>query len=349
MSHLLKVEDLCTVLETPRGLARAVDGVSFEIARGETLAIVGESGCGKSMTALSLMGLVPEPTGRITQGHIWFEGRDLLDGTWEQMRRVRGSGIAMIFQEPMTSLNPTMPVGAQIVEAMESHGTRRGRDARNHAADLLGRVGLADPKTALRQYPHELSGGMRQRVMIAMALANAPKLLIADEPTTALDVTVQAQILDLIRDLQNETGMSVLMITHDLGVVARVAHQVAVMYAGRFVELASASELFARPLHPYTRGLLASLPSRARRGGDLAALEGRVPAATQWPQGCRFEPRCACRFASCAQIAPSLHPSESAHPARCHLYDPEIPDRPAKAIPATKTIPAASVAVVEAR
>jgi oligopeptide/dipeptide ABC transporter ATP-binding protein len=335
---VLRVENLRTTLDTPSGQARAVDGISFEIARGQTLAIVGESGCGKSMTALSLMGLVPEPAGRIVGGSVWLGGRDLLDGTWEEMRRVRGREMAMIFQEPMTSLNPTMPVGAQIVEAMEAHGTRRGREAKKHAADLLGRVGLTDPGSTLRQYPHELSGGMRQRVMIAIALANAPKVLIADEPTTALDVTVQAQILDLIRDLQAETGMAVLMITHDLGVVARVAHDVAVMYAGRFVEVAPARELFARPLHPYTRGLLESLPSRARRGGDLATLEGIVPPATAWPQACRFEPRCPHRFASCSRVAPKYLPLEAAHPARCHLYDPEIPDRPQAAQPITPPI-----------
>src|SRR5579871_4489472 len=286
MQPLLQVEDLRTYFRTPRGTARAVDGVSFQILPGETLAIVGESGCGKSVTALSLLQLVPEPAGYIESGRVLFEGNDLLDRTWEQMRAVRGQEIAMIFQEPMTSLNPTFTIGWQLLEVMRVHRTAQGEEARRRAESLLERVELENPAQVMRQYPHELSGGMRQRVMIALALANAPKLLIADEPTTALDVTVQAQILDLMRNLQRETGMAILLITHDLGIVARMASHVCVMYAGQVVETASTEDLFRDPRHPYTRGLFASLPNRAQRGKDLHTLEGTVPQATNWPVGC---------------------------------------------------------------
>ena len=326
---ILQVENLRTYLSSPSGLARAVDGVSFTVNKGETLAVVGESGCGKSMTALSIMQLVPEPAGYVEGGRILFEGKDLLDMTWEQMRNVRGKDIAMIFQEPMTSLNGVFTVGWQLSESMELHGTARGDGAWQRGIELLKLVGIPDAAQCMRQYPHELSGGMRQRVMIAIALANDPKLLIADEPTTALDVTIQAQILDLMRDLQKRLGMAMLLITHDLGVVARVAHDVAVMYAGQIVESASAADLFADPQHPYTQGLFASLPTRARRGQDLTTLEGIVPQATKWPVACRFEPRCKYRFGSCATIPPKEHPAGTERPCRCHLYDPDIPDRPA--------------------
>lgn len=319
---LLKVENLRTVIRTRRGLARPVDGVSFEVDAGQTLAIVGESGCGKSMTALSLLQLVPEPAGRIEGGHIWFDGRDLLSLTWEEMRPFRGRDIGMIFQEPMTSLNPVMTVGQQIMEAMRVHRTATGKEAHKRAVESLDRVGVR--AAAMRQYPHELSGGMRQRVMIAMALVNRPKFLIADEPTTALDVTVQAQILALIKELQQETKMAVLLITHDLGVVADVADKVAVMYAGQIVESTAAKDLFANPLHPYTRGLFASLPNRAHRGRDLATLEGRVPDSTAWPQGCRFEQRCRYHWEDCVTNAPKFQPPDAPHPARCHLYDPQF-------------------------
>lgn len=325
---ILQVENLCTYFTTPRGPARAVDGVSFTIERGKILAIVGESGCGKSMTALSLLQLVPEPAGYIKSGRVLFEGRDLLDLTWEQMRTIRGREIAMIFQEPMTSLNPTFTIGWQLVEAMEIHGTANGQQARQRAEDLLAQVEINNPAQIMRQYPHELSGGMRQRVMIAMALTNSPKLLIADEPTTALDVTVQAQILGVMRKLQQDMGMSILLITHDLGIVAEMADDVAVMYAGQIVEYAAARDLYRKPLHPYTQGLFASLPARARRGQDLAVLEGIVPEATKWPPACRFEPRCPHRWETCAQVPPKYHPADAAWPARCHLYDPEIKDRP---------------------
>jgi len=325
---LLQVENLRTYFHTPYGIARAVDGVSFSVQAGQTLAIVGESGCGKSMTALSLLQLVPEPAGYIEGGRILFEGKDLLDRTWNQMRQVRGRDLAMIFQEPMTSLNPVFTLGTQLVEAMTVHGTATRMEAEKRAVTLLERVKLPQPQQVLRQYPHELSGGMRQRVMIAMALANRPKLLLADEPTTALDVTVQAQILDLLRELQQETGMAVLLITHDLGIVARMADQVAVMYAGQVVENAPTKQLFRNPQHPYTRGLFASLPTRSQRGRDLATLEGTVPQSTNWPAACRFEPRCPARWQTCAEIAPKFLTTKPDHLLRCHLYDPDIPDRP---------------------
>ncbi len=335
---LLQVEDLHTYFTTPHGVSRAVDGVSFAINQGETLAIVGESGCGKSITALSILQLVPEPAGYIDTGRILFEGKDLLDLTWEQMRSVRGRDISMIFQEPMTSLNAVFTVGMQMTEAMELHGTAHGSKAMGRAAELLGLVGLPNPQQTLRQYPHELSGGMRQRVMIAMALANDPKLLIADEPTTALDVTIQAQILDLIKNLQRKTGMSVLLITHDLGIVSQVADHVAVMYAGQVVEDAPTRDLFRDPRHPYTRGLFASLPSRSRRGQDLLTLEGIVPAATNWPPACRFEPRCTRRWEACRTVPPKAHPAGTDRPVRCHLYDPEIPGPTEQAVSLTEEV-----------
>ena len=327
---LLQVDNLRTYFQTPRGIARAVDGVSFELNAGETLAIVGESGCGKSMTALSILQLVPEPAGYIEGGRILFEGSDLLDLTWDQMREVRGKDIAMIFQEPMTSLNAVYTIGWQIVETVTLHGTARGDAAKQRAIELLSKVGLSNPESAMRQYPHELSGGMRQRVMIAIALANNPKLLIADEPTTALDVTIQAQILELMKDLQREFGMAILLITHDLGIVARMANDVAVMYAGQVVENAPTQELFRDPKHPYTRGLFASLPTRARRGHDLETLEGVVPQPINWPPACRFEPRCKYHWQSCATVAPRYEAITTPNPVRCHLYDPTIPDRPAE-------------------
>jgi oligopeptide/dipeptide ABC transporter ATP-binding protein len=325
---LLQVDDLRTYFSTPYGIAHAVDGVSFVLEQGETLALVGESGCGKSMTALSILQLVPEPAGYIDGGRILFEGKDLLDLTWSQMREVRGNDIAMIFQEPMTSLNGTRTVGWQLVEAMEVHGKASGNAAQHRALALLTRVRLDAPALVLRQYPHELSGGMRQRVLIAMALANEPKLLIADEPTTALDVTIQAQILDLMRDLQHELGMSILLITHDLGMVAKMARHVAVMYAGQIVEYAPTPQLFRQPCHPYTRGLFASLPSRYRRGVDLETLEGVVPQATNWPRACRFEPRCPYHWETCMQMPPRMLETAPGQTVRCHLYDPEVADRP---------------------
>ncbi|MGC4042568.1 MAG: ABC transporter ATP-binding protein [Armatimonas sp.] len=309
---LLSIENLKTYFRTSRGIVKAVDGANFTLERGKTRAIVGESGCGKSMTALSILQLVPEPAGYIDGGRIVFEGRDLLDLTWSEMRQVRGKDIAMIFQEPMTSLNPTFTIGSQIAEAMTIHGKDQAT-AIARAEDLLSRVGMTDPRQTLRQYPHELSGGMRQRVMIAIALANNPKLLIADEPTTALDVTVQAQILKLLRDLQQEMGMAVLMITHNLGIVSEIADDVSVMYAGQVVEEATTEKLFTAPDHPYTQGLFASLPARNPRGKDLETLEGIVPDAANWPTGCRFADRCKKRFAACDTPPPVIKG------VRCHL------------------------------
>ena len=329
---LLQVENLKTYFNTPYGVAKAVDGVSFTVNYGETLAIVGESGCGKSMTALSMLQLVPEPAGYIESGRILFEGSDLLDLTWDQMRSIRGKGIGMIFQEPMTSLNAVFTVGWQIEEALTLHGTSKGAAVTRRCTELLEKVGLENPDKVLKQYPHELSGGMRQRVMIAIALANNPKLLIADEPTTALDVTVQAQILELMKSLQKEFNMGILLITHDLGIVARMADSVAVMYAGQVVETATTKELFRNPLHPYTKGLFASLPTRYRRGVDLNTLEGVVPQATDWPHGCRFEPRCRSRWSTCAEIAPQNIEIGATQRVRCHLYDPAITDRPLEAV-----------------
>ena len=318
---LLQIEGLRTCLDTPEGIVRAVDGIDLAIEAGQTLALVGESGCGKSMTALSVMQLLPEPAGYIDAGRILFRGDDLLDLTWEQMRAIRGREIAMIFQEPTTSLNPVFTVGNQLLEAMRVHG-RNGGEARQRAIELLERVQLDHPERLLRQYPHELSGGMRQRVMIAIALANEPQLLIADEPTTALDVTVQAQILALLAELQREMGMAVLLISHDLGIVAEMADEVAVMYAGEIVENAPATKLYAEPRHPYTRALFASLPTRGQRGRDLAAIAGIVPDPLHWPSGCRFEPRCPERFAACTQAHPPLiRVDGTTQQARCLLYD----------------------------
>lgn len=327
---LLQVENLRTYFHTPRGIARAVDGVSFSIQPGETLGIVGESGCGKSMTALSILQLVPEPAGYIDGGRIYFEGKDLLDKTWEEMRSVRGKEIAMIFQEPMTSLNPVFTIRWQLMETLRLHGTVTESAAESRCVELLEKVQIPEVQKVLRSYPHQLSGGMRQRVMIAMALANNPKLLIADEPTTALDVTVQAQILKLLRELQKELGMAMLLITHDLGIVAQIANKVAVMYAGQVVEYAPTEELFASPKHPYAQGLFASLPSRKRRGQDLETLEGIVPLATNWPPACRFAPRCRHAWETCLKHQPRCEALTTNNPVRCHLYDPEFSANSAK-------------------
>ncbi len=289
---LLEVQDLKTYFHTEDGLARAVDGVSWSIHPGETLALVGESGCGKSVSALSVMKLVQQPPGRYEGGRILYQGRDLLTASEPQMRHIRGNQIAMIFQEPMTSLNPVYTVGNQIVEAVELHQDMRGQAALDHAVQMLAKVGIPDPAQRVREYPHQMSGGMRQRVMIAMALSCNPDLLIADEPTTALDVTIQAQILLLLKQLQTDTGMAVLLITHDLGVVAEVADRVAVMYAGKIVELAEVNELFEHPLHPYTQGLLRCVPKLEADQDRLEVIPGHVPNPLSFPSGCRFHPRC---------------------------------------------------------
>ncbi len=327
---LLRVRDLKTyfVTEQGGGTARAVDGVSFELFPGETLGIVGESGCGKTVTSLSVLRLIPEPPGHIRPGSfIEFEGRNLLTLEPRELRAIRGNQIAMIFQEPMTSLNPVFTVGDQIAEAAIVHqGLSRGA-ARTRAIEMLKLVGIPDPAERVDHYPHQMSGGMRQRVMIAMALVCHPKLLIADEPTTALDVTIQAQILELLDRLQAELGMAVMLITHDLGLVAGSADRVVVMYAGQVVEQAPTAELFAHPLHPYTEGLLASVPRldapAARARGRLPSIPGQVPAATAWPDGCRFHPRCPYAWDRCRQEAPPLLDAGTGEPGthavRCWL------------------------------
>ncbi len=310
VAPLLTVRNLITRFNTAAGVFNAVDGISFSIYPGQTLALVGESGCGKSVTALSLMRLVTEP-GRIVGGQIIMENRDLLSMTESQMRRVRGGKIAMIFQEPMTSLNPVFTIGFQIVEAIQLHQKVSNSQAVAIAETALRRVGVADAGRRLRDYPHQMSGGMKQRVMIAMALACNPSLLIADEPTTALDVTIQAQILELLGEVRAATNMAVLLITHDLGIVAENADVVAIMYAGRIVEFAAVDELFANPLHPYTRGLLACVPRLNQELQRLPAIPGMVPSPLDWPPGCRFEPRCThCQGQArqrCKQAMPPLN------------------------------------------
>ena len=296
----------------------AVDGVDFELAAGETLALLGESGCGKSATALSLLRLLPA-AGRILAGEVVFEGRELLVLPETEMRAVRGGGMAMIFQEPATSLNPVLTVGRQIGEVLARHLSLSGQAAATRALELLDAVGIADAKRRLREFPFQLSGGMKQRVMIAVALAGNPRLLIADEPTTALDVTIQAQILDLLRRLQAERGMGMLLITHDLGVVAQMAQRVGVMYAGQLVEEAPRDAFFAAPRHPYTQKLFAALPDLSRRGGRLETIAGQVPSLSSMPAGCRFAPRCAHAWARCRDEAPAWHEAGPAHRVRCHL------------------------------
>ncbi len=291
-SPLLQVRNLRTEFATDQGQVSAVDGISFSIFPGQTLALVGESGCGKSVTALSLLRLVPSPPGKITAGSIFLDERDLLRLSESEMRRIRGARIAMIFQEPMTSLNPVFTVGEQIMEAIQLHQHVSSREAFIIASNALQQVGVADAARRLHDYPHQMSGGMKQRVMIAMALACNPALLIADEPTTALDVTIQAQILELLGNVQAHMGMALLLITHDLGIVAENADVVAIMYAGKIVEFATVHELFNNPLHPYTRGLLGCVPQLGQDYDRLPTIPGSVPSSGNWPAGCRFEPRC---------------------------------------------------------
>ena len=319
---LLQVDSLRTTFGSGERLVRAVDGVSFEIAPGETFALLGESGCGKSMTALSAMRLVPEPAGRISDGAIRLHGEDLLTLPEVAMRDVRGRRIAMIFQEPMTSLNPVLTVGEQISESLERHLGLRGGQAHQRVLALLDSVGIPDPARRYGEYPHQLSGGMKQRVMIAIALAGEPELLIADEPTTALDVTIQAQVLDLMRQLQKDMGMSILLITHDLGVVAEMADRVAVMYAGQIVEEASRESFFADPKHPYSRKLFESLPNMGKRGQRLAVIRGSVPSLATVFRGCRFVDRCDYAWDTCREQVPVWTPLDAGQGVRCHLHDP---------------------------
>jgi peptide/nickel transport system ATP-binding protein len=318
---LLVVDHLTTVFETPHGPVAAVDDVSFHIHAGETLGLVGESGCGKSVTALSIMRLV-QPPGRLAAGAIRFRGRDLLTLNEPAMRAVRGAEISLIFQEPASALNPVFTVGDQIGETLRVHGRATRREARARAVELMQMVHIPDAAARARDYPHQLSGGLRQRVMIAMALACRPALVIADEPTTALDVTIQAQILDLLREMKSTFNLSLLLITHDLGVVAETADRVAVMYAGRIVETGPVRAIFRNPAHPYTRGLLASIPGGARGapGRRLAAIEGSVPAAGELPRGCAFNPRCPDRFDPCTIDPPADYPVGQEQAARCYLH-----------------------------
>jgi oligopeptide/dipeptide ABC transporter ATP-binding protein len=321
---LLRVEDLAIEFVTDAGVVRAVDGVSFHIRPGETLAVVGESGCGKSVTAMSILGLLPMPPARIASGSIRLGNEELLTASDERLRAIRGNDIAMIFQEPMTSLNPVYTVGEQIIEAIALHRGVSQEEARTQTIAMLERVGIPAPGQRVDEYPHQLSGGMCQRVMIAMALACDPLLLIADEPTTALDVTIQAQILDLLRELQRDLGMSVLLITHDLGVVAEMAHRVVVMYAGQVVERADVGTLFARPRHPYTAGLFRSIPkaSAASEHRPLEPIEGSVPDALDFPTGCRFHPRCPQVLDACRSDAPvPASRGEAEHESACWYVD----------------------------
>jgi peptide/nickel transport system ATP-binding protein len=318
---LLEVENLQTHFRTPEGVNRAVDGVSFEVNERETLAIVGESGCGKSVTANSILRLIPEPPGKIA-GAIRFEGRDLLELSEREMRQIRGKDISMIFQEPMTSLNPVLSVGRQLRETLRVHEGLKRQAADARAEEMLALVGIPEPRRRLSEFPHQLSGGMRQRVMIAIALACSPKLLIADEPTTALDVTIQAQILDLMRNLKHRVGAAIVLITHDLGVVAEVAERVMVMYAGRKVEEAPVAELFRSPRHPYTRGLLGAVPklgsSLAGESTRLAEIPGLVPSLKSRIRGCVFAGRCSQATDLCRSIAPALALKAAGHVAACH-------------------------------
>ena len=325
---LLQVEDLRTYFFTRQGVVKAVDGVSFALKRGETLAIVGESGCGKSITALSLLRLIPDPPGRIVDGAVRLAGRDLIGLDEATMRKVRGNDISMIFQEPMTSLNPVMTIGRQIAEVLLLHQSLTRKQALSKAVEMLRLVRIPEPEQRIKEYPHQLSGGMRQRAMIAIALACNPKVLIADEPTTALDVTIQAQILELIVELQRELGTAVILITHDLGVVAETAQRVIVMYAGRKVEEAPVGELFAQALHPYTHGLLASIPRLdLMRGKDKEAPErlqeitGMVPALTDLPKGCAFAPRCKFADDRCRAEYPPYEQKREGHWAACWRSD----------------------------
>jgi peptide/nickel transport system ATP-binding protein/oligopeptide transport system ATP-binding protein len=313
---VLQIIGLRTQFLTKRGIVKAVDGLDLVLRAGETFGLVGESGCGKSVTALSILRLLPRPAGRIAGGRIWFDGKDLAAVSEAEIRRLRGNRISMIFQEPMTSLNPVYTIGFQIEEVLRRHRGMNRKDARTEAVRMLGLVGMPEPAARLEDYPHQFSGGMRQRAMIAMALACRPMLMIADEPTTALDVTIQAQILDLIARLKQEIGMSVLLITHDLGVVAEICRSVAVMYAGKIVESAAVGALFRRPAHPYTIGLFNSLPRAAGRAGALQPIPGVVPSLVDLPPGCSFQDRCFQRHDACRE-EPPWREVEPGHHARC--------------------------------
>ncbi len=319
---LLSVENLHTRFDTDTGTVRADDGVSFGIDEGEIVGLVGESGSGKSVTSLSLMRLIQDP-GYIPKGRIRFDGEDLLEKTDEEMRRLRGDRISMVFQEPMSALNPVYDIGWQVGEPLRVHEEMKMGASRQRAVELMRQVGIPSPEDRVEDYPHQFSGGMRQRAMIAMALANEPDLLIADEPTTALDVTIEAQILDLIKELNREIGMAVLLVTHDLGVVAEVCDRVAVMYAGRIVEYADVESLFGDPRHPYTKGLLSCVPNPATADQDLEPIGGDVPNLADTPEGCHFAPRCPYAVEECREIDPRLREVDDDHYAACIWEDPQ--------------------------
>lgn len=318
-TSLIEVQDLVSSFRSPAGPVRVVDGISFSIKKGKVLGMVGESGCGKSITSLSIMRLLPQPNGFIENGRILFNGVDLLGLSLAEMEAIRGNEIAMIFQEPMTALNPIFSIGDQIGEVLQTHKGMKGRDKKEKTIELLRLVGIPRPDKIVEEYPHQLSGGMRQRVMIAMALSCGPKLLIADEPTTALDVTIQIQILDLIRDFKNKLGTSILFITHDLGVIAETADDVAVMYLGKIVERAAVSDIFDHPTHPYTKGLMESRLVKKQKGDSLICIPGMVPSLTNKPKGCAFSPRCPECMDICREKSPELKETGPEHFVRCWL------------------------------
>ncbi|WP_028776297.1 ABC transporter ATP-binding protein [Shimazuella kribbensis] len=323
MEPLLKVDDLRTQFHTDAGLVNVVDGVSLELKKGEILGVVGESGCGKSVTSLSVMQLLPKDISKVASGSITLEGQDILAMSPSRLRKMRGNQISMIFQEPMTSLNPVFKIGDQIMEAIRFHMKISKKEAKVYAIEMLKKVGISRPESVVDEYPHQLSGGMRQRVMIAIAMACEPKILIADEPTTALDVTIQAQILNLMRQLQQEKGTSIMLITHDLGIVAQMCDRVVVMYAGQVVEETDVKSLFKNPKHPYTKGLLASLPQLSGNQNKLKSIPGQVPALDEMPTGCRFAPRCEFRMDECDTSKPNLLNVAENHTCRCYLYQKE--------------------------
>ena len=320
-TNLIDVQNLVTGFRTPNGPVRVVDGISFAIRKGRVLGMVGESGCGKSITSLSIMRLLPPPNGFIESGRIVFDGTELLELSPSRMEAIRGNSISMIFQEPMTALNPVFAIGDQIGEVLQTHKGIKGREKKEKVVELLNLVGIPRPDRIATEYPHQLSGGMRQRVMIAMALSCGPKLLIADEPTTALDVTIQIQILDLIRDFKSKLGTSILFITHDLGVIAEMADEVAVMYLGKIVEYASVRDIFDNPTHPYTKGLMESRLVQKRKGDPLICIPGMVPSLTNKPKGCAFSPRCPECMDICREKSPELSEKSPAHQVRCWLAD----------------------------
>lgn len=331
---LLEVKNLQTYFFTDDGVAKSVDNVSYTVDKKETLGVVGESGCGKSVTALSIMRLIPSPPGRIVGGEILFEGRNLLTLQEEEMRKIRGNKIGMIFQEPMTSLNPVFTVGNQIEESILLHQNVSKEEAKNRAIEMLKKVGIPAPEQRYKEYPHQLSGGMRQRVMIAIALSCNPAILIADEPTTALDVTVQAQILELINGLQESLGMGVILITHDLGVIAETADKVAVMYASHIVEYSVVDEIYFNPMHPYTVGLLGSIPKLNIESDRLMTIDGTVPVPTNYPQGCNYAARCSFATPTCLTVEPPLVEVEPGHMVACYHWDEVKAKRPANLVEA---------------